>query len=149
MRKSDYFDIAKSLFEEIQSDFSSLRMYIEENPKYVDLSMDIPKQHGLNFEINLNLQTDELFISTDVINCSWFPMKDAQVCDMFIDAVKGLIKGEYRILQLARKGEVYKAYLQKSINGNWETVCTENRKAHFPWRELEKWEIRNSLPNNA
>ncbi|WP_114781692.1 hypothetical protein [Botryobacter ruber] len=149
MKKLIYYENAKSLFLEIEAEFSYLHMDLELNPKYVDLSLDIPKQPGLDFGINLNLQTDELFISTELINCSWFPIKDAQVCDMFMNAVRGIIKGEYRILQLVRNENVSKAILQKPINGIWETVCTDSMKSHFPWETFEKREIKNSLSNNV
>ena len=51
MKSSIYYNKAKEVFEEIQTCFSNLTMIIDQTPENVGLSMDIPKQDGLDIEL--------------------------------------------------------------------------------------------------
>jgi len=147
MHSSSNFNSAKEIFEQIQTSHPTLRMIIDKEPKNVDLSMDIPKQEGLDFDINLNLQTDELHISTGVIWCSWFPLKDIEIRATFVDSVNGIINGKYRVIQFTKNGKPIKSYLQKPLNGHWKTVFKDIQKTSFPWTKLERKIIINTVPN--
>ena len=57
--KTRCFKIAEKKFKEIQNDFPDLTMIIDYDNENLDLSMDIPKQNGIDFEINLNLQNED------------------------------------------------------------------------------------------
>lgn len=50
------------LFKEIRSAFPQLSMQLDHDPQHVELNVDIPKQPGLTFDMNLNLQGDELHL---------------------------------------------------------------------------------------
>ena len=144
MGRANNVELASEAFESLQKLFPDLTMTIDRNPRHVDLGMDILKQPGLDFDIYLNLQNeDELHISTHDIWCEWFPISDNVVTD-YIDAVKGLITGEYRILKFARAGTVYKAFLQKQTGDRWVTVFRDLKKFRFPWTRLETQIIRNT-----
>ena len=51
------------LFEEIRDAFPRLSVRLDQEPRHVDLNIDIPQQPGLTFDVNLNLQGDELHLS--------------------------------------------------------------------------------------
>ena len=148
MTQSKCFKVAEQTFKEIQRQFPELTMTIDYNNKYLDLSMDILKQKGLDFNINLNLQnSDELHISTDYIWCQFFPADTESVVDIFFNSVRGLIKGEYRILQYVKNEKVYKAYLQRPYKDNWDVVYRHFHKIRLPWERLEKNIIQNKKPS--
>ncbi|MBX2965119.1 MAG: hypothetical protein KF845_03170 [Cyclobacteriaceae bacterium] len=136
-------ELAIQVFEKIQSLFPNLTMTINRNPEHVDVSMDILKQPGLDFDIYLNLQNeDEFHIATPDIWCEWFPV-NSQIAEECIKAVQGLITGEYRILKFTRNGTTYKALLQSENNGQWATVFSDIYKFKFPWIKLKTQIIKN------
>ena len=142
------FEIAETKFKEIQNHFRELKMIINYEDENVDLSMDIPKQEGLDFEINLNLQNDdELHFATNHIWCQFFPADSKNVTEIFFESVIGLINGEYRILQFVNGDKVYKTLLQKPNGLNWETVYTGYEKWRMPWVRIEKNVIQNGAEN--
>ena len=120
MKNTENREIAKNVFKRIQFLYPNLKMEIEENIPHLELCMDIPKQEGLKFKLNLNLQnTDELHLSSGALWMSWFPCSDQENVEDFFDVVKGLIDGKYRILETIKGGKVRRAILQKPINGEW------------------------------
>jgi len=143
MRTTIYLDQAKEAFEEIQSSFPRLNMDMNYNQRYLDLAMDIPKQSGLDFDVSLNLQDDELHISASGFWGSYFPMKDPIVITAYLEAVKGILSGEYRILQSMKNGMVITSFLQRPNEGSWETIFTDRRKWKWPWIKYEQRIIKN------
>jgi hypothetical protein len=114
------------LFEEIRDAFPQLSMRLDHNPPNVDLSMEIPEQPGLSFEINLNLQGDELHLNAGAFWLEWFP------CTR-------LLSGAYRIRESYRGGSPIKAELQKPNAGSWQTIGTWHGWTWpFPRRLTEK-----------
>lgn len=87
------------LFQKIQRTFPDLEMVIETNHLEVDLNMDIRKQESLVFDINLNLQGDELHLCVEHFWCEWFPCTDENKAHIFYDSVCGLLSGTYRIVE--------------------------------------------------
>jgi TATA-box binding protein (TBP) (component of TFIID and TFIIIB) len=144
MEQPDYKTIALDAFNKIKSHFANLKIIEELSDNNVDLSFNIPKQQGLDFDINLNLQTDELHMSTEFFSGSWFPIKHPEVISLFIDAVKGLITGDYRILQYWNGNKLLKSYLQKPADKDWKTICKANNSITFPWTNLTELIIRNT-----
>ncbi len=129
---------------EIRNHFPELIMKINYDDENVDLSMDIPKQNGVDFEIELNLQNeDELHLSTDYIWCQFFPAKSDELVEFFYKSVVGIIKGEYRILQLVNNNKVYKTLLQKPHKTEWETVYTGYERWRMPWLKVKENIIQN------
>ena len=143
------FNIAEKTFKEIQNHFPELSMTMDYKHQYVDLSMDIPKQNGLDFEINLNLQNDdELHISTDYISCQLFSAESQELVDFFCENVRGIIKVEYRILQFVRNDKVYKSFLQKPNGEKWETIYRGYQRFRFPWTKVNRNIIQNGKESN-
>jgi hypothetical protein len=99
-------------------------MHLDEEPGRVDLAMDIPQQPGLAFEVDLNLQGDELHLSAGVFHLQWFPCSRYSVVRAYREAVQGLLSGVYRIREHYRGGKPFKAELQRPYLDGWETVGT-------------------------
>lgn len=131
MEQTDYLTIASDAINKIRSHFGDLEIIEEFNDKYLDLSFNIPRQLGLDFDINLNLQTDELHISMEFISASWFSIKSPEIVDLFIDTVKGLITGNYRIVQYWNKNKLIKCCLQKPAEAKWKNIATQTKKKAF------------------
>ena len=133
------------LLETIRSTFPHLEMRLECNHPDVDLKLDIPRQHGMKFDVNVNLQDDELHLSAGHFWLEWFPCSDAAVVEAFRKAVHGLLSGELRILEYYRGKRAIKAELQRPYRGGWETMGTWSRPSlPFPWRVITK-ELRNTV----
>ena len=115
-------DIASKLFNDIQQSFPALIFTKEENP-HVDLSVTIPKQEGVLYETWLGLQNnDELSFGVRSFQLEWFPCTDKTNQDSFVEAVKGFLSGNYRILEHWKGNKCYKAELQKPIDHGWKTI---------------------------
>ncbi|OAB25943.1 hypothetical protein SAMN05444395_10515 [Flavobacterium fryxellicola] len=144
MAKARCFDIALIKFKEIQNRFPHLIMTLDYDDEFVDLSMEIPKQSGIDFDICLNLQNeDELHIVTNYLWCQFFSAHSELLVEKFFESVVGLINGNYRILQYVRNDEVYKAFLQKPKDDNWETIYKGYQKIRMPWTTVKKNVIQN------
>lgn len=142
--KARCFDIVEKKFKEMQNQFPNLLMTLDYDNNDVDLAMDIPKQNGLDFEINLNLQNeDELHISTDYIWCQFFSADSEELVEKFYESAIGLINGEYRILQFVKDDKVYKTFLQKPKEDDWETIYTGYERIRMPWIKVKKNIIQN------
>ncbi|MEM7617714.1 MAG: hypothetical protein AAF195_04980 [Pseudomonadota bacterium] len=120
----DNSKMAAGIFKEI-CEFSSLKYNLDTEHHDVEVICDIPKQHGLNFEISLSLQNlDELHIYTDGFWLEWFPCTDNGIVNSYKEAVKGLINSNARIikysLQTGSKIAHYKSILQLRKNNKWE-----------------------------
>jgi hypothetical protein len=127
------------LFEGIRDAFPRLSMTLELDPPNVDLNMDIPQQPGLAFDMNLNLQGDELHLSVGAFWLEWFPCTQPDVVEAYRQAVHGLITGTYRIREHYRGGRPFKAELQKPLADDWQTIGTwYGWSWPFPRRIVEK-----------
>lgn len=119
------FEIALSTFEKVRAVFPALSMKLDLNPKNVDLAMDIPAQPGLCFNVHLNLQNqDELHLSASAFWCEWFPCTNPKKVEKYLEAVSGLLSGEFRILEHWRGKRRVKTQLQRQSRGRWENVAT-------------------------
>lgn len=116
-------DIA-TLFGSKQQAFPHLAMHLTRNHPHVDVSMEIPKQPGNAFDLNINLQGDELHMGTGGFWLEWFPCTKPNVVAEFQDAVQGLLSGTYRIVEHVLRGRVVKAQLQRRTDDGWRTVGT-------------------------
>jgi hypothetical protein len=127
------------LFEEIREAFPQLSMRLDHDPANVDLNMDIPEQPGLTFDMNLNLQGDELHLTAGAFWLEWFPCTRPDVVQAYREAVHGLLSGMYRIRERHRGRRPFKAELQKPDQGGWQTIGTWYGWAWpFPRRSVEK-----------
>jgi len=122
---NECLEIAKNTFEEIKSSFPNLRMEIINDDPNVDLVMNIKIQDGLDFDVHLNLQNnDELHLTTDVLWVEWFPCTFPEKVAEYIEAVSGVLSGEYRILEHYKGEKAIKAQLQKPVEQGWQTIHT-------------------------
>ena len=122
------------LFEQIRSRFPHLEMDLQLEHPDVDLNMDIPLQSGLGFEVNLNLQGDELHLSAGSFWLEWFPCTDPGVVERYRDAVTGPLSGRYRILEYCLGNRAVKAQLQRQEGDGWCTIGTWGNLGLFvPW----------------
>jgi hypothetical protein len=137
------------LFEEIRDAFPQLSMRLDHDPPNVDLNMDIPEQPGLTFDMNLNLQGDELHLNAGAFWLEWFPCTRPDVVQAYRETVHGLLSGIYRIRERHRGGRPFKAELQKPDQGGWQTIGTWNGWAWpFPRRSVEKI-VQNVTPSSS
>ena len=143
-QKARCFEIAEKKFKEIQGHFPELTMTMNYEDENVHLTMNIPKQNGIDFEININLQNeDELHLSTDYIWCQFFSADSEELVRKFYDSVVGLIDGEYRILQFVKNDKVYKVFLQKPNGDNWITIYKGYERIKMPWTIVKQNVIQN------
>ena len=139
-------ELAIRLFEQIRSDFSHLRMELDPKPDNVDVTMDIPKQTGLAFKMNLNLQEDELHLNAgDLFWVEWFPCTDSKKAAAYLDAVNGLLSGRHRIVENYVFGKPATASLQRQKNGKWISIA---RWGIF-WTMLIPWKRTTQVIRNV
>ena len=113
-----------ALFESIREAFPHLTMRLERHHPHVKLNMDVPRQPGVLFEVNLNLQGDELHLSAGSFWLEWFPCTKPDVVATFREAVHGVLSGSFRIVEHLRGTRAIKAHLQKPAENGWQTVGT-------------------------
>src|SRR5262245_41140783 len=99
-------------------------MDLQQEHAHVDLNMDSREQPGLAFDVNLNLQGDELHLSAGSFWLEWFPCTDPDVVARYRDAVTGLLGGRYRIVEHLVGNRPVKAELQSPVGDSWQTVGT-------------------------
>jgi hypothetical protein len=122
-------------FESLRAAFPQLKIFLELQPPEVDLNLDIPKQSGLVFDLNLNLQGDELHLHAGHLWLRLSPSDDPDVVEECMQAVRGLLVGDYRVVEYYRGRRVVKAQLQRPAQGDWETIGTWQRfHLPLPWR---------------
>lgn len=127
------------LFRSVQQSFPNLTMTLHTNPDKFDAALEIPRQPGLAFNIFLNLQDDELHLEAgESFLLEWFPCTDAGVEADYFATVRGLITGEFRIVEYHGGGEAYRAVLQRpKMGGGWQGHGTWSR-VHGPvWRRRQ------------
>ena len=133
------------LLNEIRNTFPHLEMKMECNHSDVDLNLDISEQDGLRFKVNINLQGDELHLSAGHFWLEWFPCNDVRIVEAFREAVRGLLSGEFRILEYYRGRRAVKAELQRPSGGGWKTIGTwSTLSLPFPCYVTTK-ELRNTI----
>ena len=132
-----------AIFQEIADLNKNLKNELALNPPHVDLEMNFPKQEGLKFNININLQGDELHLNASNLWIEWFPCDDEKIKKEFIESVSGLLSGEYRMVEYLRGEKPIKTKLQKPENNQWKTIGIWS-KLHFPisWK-IDKRVVQN------
>jgi len=121
--------------EMIKKEFPNLRYELTLEHPHCEALLTLLPQPGLKFEVSLNLQSDELHLNVGSFWCEWFPCRKQEVCDRFMDAVRGLLSGTYRIVEYSRGNNTVKAELQRPVADKWERVKWW-AKLHIPipWR---------------
>ena len=145
MKKINREEILK-LFEDIQHAFPQLTMTVDLHHPHVDLNLDILQQEGLRFDMNLNLQGDELHLTAGHFWLEWFPCDNQEIREDFREAVQGLLSGEYRVLESYRGRRAVKAQLQRPDGQTWKTIGTWTTLSSLlpiPW-QVTTSELRNT-----
>lgn len=142
------FEIALSTFGKLRARFPALSMNLDLRPTHVDVAMDIPAQPGLSFKVHLDLQNrDELHLVASPFWFEWFPCTNSKRVEEYIEAVSGLLSGEFRILEQWRGRRPVKAQLQRPSGGDWETVATWGHvSAVVPWPKKTLKVVQNKPP---
>ena len=134
-------DTIVELFSRIRADYPQLHMSLQLHHPHVDLLVECPPQAGMRFPLSINLQGDELHLNVgEVFWVEWFPCDRPVVRAEFEAAVRGLLSGEYRVVEFLRDGRPIKAELQRPSGTGWECVCT-SATMHFPWPRLTETRI--------
>lgn len=112
------------VIEELRGSFPSFKIDVQDPPSEgLEMEVDIPAQPGLVFDVGLNLQNDdELHLTAAGLWVSWFPCTDPVVTEEYLEAVRGLLSGEFRIAQHRSADRIVGAELQRPIATGWETV---------------------------
>ena len=134
------------LFGEIQRRFPHLGMKFQFNHPEVDLNLDIPKQVGLEFDVNVNLQGDELHLSAGHFWMEWFPCTNPRVIEKWREAVYGVLSGEFRIIEYYRGRRAVEAELQCPDAQGWKRIARSAHVSFFlpwPWHVTTR-ELRNA-----
>jgi hypothetical protein len=86
----------------------------------------------------MNLQNrDELHLNAGEHFCAeWFPCDDAEVFQRYLEAVRGVLSGRFRIMERFVFGKAVEAQLQRpSAGALWQTVATSsNLGILIPWK---------------
>jgi hypothetical protein len=133
--------ISQRVFNDIQVEFPHLHMEMFDDDPHVDLSMNIPQQEGVAFSVNADLQGDELTLHASDLTADWFPCDHPEMRERFVDAIKGLLSGKYRIRKEYRLGFLVKVILERPEGAAWKLIAWSAHNLAFliPWRS--QWKI--------
>ena len=145
---------ALRLFEDLRWELPALHVDINADDPNVEISVEIPRQPGLAFDVHLNFQNrDELHLGAgEIFWCSWFPSSKATVANRYSEAVLGIISGQYRIVEYWRWGWPVRANLQAPMPEGWRTVAKSGKGLLYliplRWGETERV-LQNCVPSNS
>ena len=116
-----------SAIDLIRKKFPKLHIEIDEEEEGLHAAATTEEQPGLDFEVNINLQNcDELHLLAETLWSTWFPIGEERVFEKFIDAVFGLLSGDYRIVEHRLWGSLTKTELQKPCGHEWQSIFTSS-----------------------
>jgi hypothetical protein len=125
--KVERFD---ELIARLRTRFPWLHIDVQHHHRFVHAIAEIPAQHGLDLRMSASLQNlDELHLTVgDNFWFEWFPCSDDRVFEEYIDAVTGIISGDYRVVERRMFGKVDSAVLEKpSGRRGWHPVARWSR----------------------
>ena len=141
-------EVFLEVVETIKRRFPYLQASLQEEHPHVETLLTIPAQEELPFEVRINLQNcDELHLNAGKIWCEWFPCRKKEITDQFVEAVCGLLSGEFRIVEYSRKGETFKAELQRPEGEAW-TIVARWSKMHLPFGRVTTQILQKKNKNN-
>lgn len=109
-------------------------MTLDREPDNVDVSLEIPRQPGLSFDVRANLQGDELHLNIGSnFWLEYFPCTDERVEADFFESVRGMLAGRFRIVEHHRRGKAFKAVLQRPTERGWTNHSTWMRLSFPAW----------------
>src|SRR5262245_2344359 len=131
--------------EIVHQRFLGLRIEVASNlPDALHAAATIPEQPGLRFAVSIDLQNlDELHLEAGAFHVEWFPCGEPDVFGCFVDALVGLLAGDWRILEHVAGATPVKAELQRPLDAGWQTVATwSTLRGLLPWKRSTRV-IRN------
>jgi len=137
--------VGESVFARIREAFPALIANVDSKHPHVQINVSIPEQPGLAFQVDLNLQGDELHLSAGAFWLEWFPCTNAAVREAYFEAVSGLLSGQLRILETLSGKRPVRAELQRPSAEGWQTLGTTHIGWAFPWRKTTRV-IQNTQP---
>jgi len=118
---------------------------VEQPDVPVELSICLPEQAGLKYEVLLNLQNrDELHFSVEHFWLEWFPCTNPDRVAAYVAAVSGFLSGRSRVFERYRGKKCVSAELQVPEGDTWRAI---GRTSHFslPFpRTVTYREVRNA-----
>jgi hypothetical protein len=144
---SPYAVAVFTLIDGLRTEFPHLDIKVQQDHSEMDLNIDIPRQAGLPFDINLNLQEDELHLSVGGFWRSYHPCDRPDVLQWFRETVTGLVSGSHRIVNLYRGRHLVAGELQRLDAGKWTLVTEGYRRLWFGRKRTEI--LRASVSSNA
>ena len=135
---SPYAAAVSTLIDGLRAAFPCLEIKVQQDHPEVDLNIDIPRQAGLPFDINLNLQEDELHLSVGGFWRSYHPCDRPDVLQWFRETVAGLLSGSHRIVNHYRGRRLVASDLERLDAGKWKTVTEGYRQL---WLGRKRTEI--------
>ena len=139
-------DLTRRLFEQIRAEFHYLSASVDVRPVSPSiLSLTFNSQSRLPFQVVATLQSDELGLGIgDGFWCEWFPCTDNEVAGRFAQALRGVLSGEFQLVEYWRGERIIKAQLQQQYGTGWKTIASWS-KARFPsWARATTRTSRNS-----
>lgn len=107
----------------VRREFPHLEMKGNHDPPHVDAEAVLFAQPGLDFAVELDLQTDDLHLGVSRFWFEWFPRA----------ALRGILSGEYRIRESFVFHSFVAARLQRPDGAGWKAVATHaNLRAFLP-----------------
>lgn len=128
-----------SAIDLIRNKFPELDIKIDKEESHIHAVAYIDKQPGIDFDISINLQNcDELHLWAESLWASWFPIGEEDSFEKFIDAVIGLISGNYRIVEYRVLGSLIKTTLEKPCGQEWIKIFTCSPMPSFSFLPLPR-----------
>ena len=135
---SPYAAAVFTLIDDLRAAFPRLDIKVQQDHAEMDLNIDIPRQGGLPFDINLNLQEDELHLSVGGFWHSYHPCNQPDVLQWFRETVAGLLSGSHRVVNHYRGRRLVAGDLERLEGGEWKTVTEGYRQL---WLGRKRTEI--------
>jgi len=126
-----------ALIGDVRAAFPGVEITVQDDHPEVDLNIDIPRQVGRPFDMNLNLQDDELHLSVGGFWRSEHPCDRPDVLQWFREAVVGLLSGSHRIVNHYRGRRLVAGDLERLDAGEWKTVAEGYRRLWFGRKRTE------------
>jgi hypothetical protein len=142
-------DKAQDLFTEIAP---THQLAIEwDNKGAVELACWLRKQHGLDWDLWLNLQNvDELGIQHEVFSAEWFPANDPRKDAEFAATLNGLIAGDVRFKCFSSHDDKkpFRVDLERISMNEWRPFFRDRRGFHIGLAASIRI-LRNGHPTEA
>lgn len=139
--------IAEALFRSVQAEFDWLYgpWFVNPCPE-LDLELIFEVQPGLDFRVIATLQGDELCLCVgEHFFGEWFPCTTPEVAERFAEILRGVLLGEFRLIEYSRGGRTFKAAIEQPTARGWSPIATWSK---LRWPSFSRSQIR-ILQNNA